>query len=102
MTDFKIGSHNWSGISKLVEEAGEVMQVCGKLIGTGGKLEHWDNGPNLKDRLEDELADLLAAIDFVSKINHLDQEKINDRVFAKYQLFLEWHKATRIKEDKHE
>ncbi len=34
--DFSIGSDIWPGISKLIEEAAEVGQVCGKLIGSGG------------------------------------------------------------------
>ena len=55
--DFSIGSDVWSGISKLIEEAGEVTQVCGKLIAIAGASEHWD-GTDLRERLEDEIADL--------------------------------------------
>ena len=39
---FAIGDKKWPGISKLVEEAGEVTQVAGKLMGSGGDILHWD------------------------------------------------------------
>lgn len=61
---FAIGDEEWPGISKLAEEAGEVLQVIGKLMGTRGQTKHW-NVPDLKKALEDEIADLDAAIAFV-------------------------------------
>ena len=54
---FAIGALVWPGISKLLEEAGEVVQVGGKLLGTDGAEGHWD-GSNLRTRLEDEIAEL--------------------------------------------
>lgn len=88
--DFSIGSDVWSGISKLIEEAGEVTQVCGKLIALAGASEHWD-GTNLRERLEDELADLQAAIEFVASRNELDAGRIGRRVDEKIALFNKWH-----------
>jgi NTP pyrophosphatase (non-canonical NTP hydrolase) len=90
-TGFAIGSQTWPGISKLVEELGEVAQVAGKLIATGGQPEHWD-GTDLRTRLEDELADLEAAIAFVIRENGLDAGRITDRRQAKLRLFSEWHR----------
>lgn len=87
---FSIGSTKWPGISKLIEEAGEVQQVCGKLIGTGGERAHWD-GSDLQLRLEDELADLLAAIAFVQDHNGLDKVRIAYRVVERTQRFRNWH-----------
>lgn len=75
---FSIGSALWPGISKLVEEAGEVTQVCGKLIGSGGDINHWD-GTNLKERLEDEIGDLIAACMFVIVVCDLDWKRITTR-----------------------
>lgn len=72
---FAIGDQDWPGISKLIEECGEVVQVCGKLMGTRGEHEHWD-GSDLKVRLEEEIADLIAAVEFVCDKNNLDREKI--------------------------
>lgn len=90
--DFSIGSSFWPGISKLLEEAGEVIQVGGKLLGTAGQLDHWD-GTNLKERLEDELADLQAAIEFVACHNDLDDQRMRERIDRKIELFNEWHQG---------
>lgn len=88
---FSIGSTLWPGISKLTEEAGEVLQVCGKLIGTGGNPSHWD-GTDLRQRLEDELGDLLAAISFVVKHCNLNRERVFGRSAEKFSKFEQWHK----------
>ena len=89
--DFSIGSDVWPGISKLIEEAGEVTQVCGKLIAIAGESEHWD-GTNLRERLENELADLTAAIEFVVGRNRLDATRMNARATEKLRLFMKWDK----------
>jgi NTP pyrophosphatase (non-canonical NTP hydrolase) len=91
-TMFAIGSTVWPGISKLIEEAGEVIQVCGKLLGTGGQLEHWD-GSSLKERLTEEIADLTAAIVFVVDKCGLDEEVIARRAGEKRRRFDRWHAA---------
>jgi NTP pyrophosphatase (non-canonical NTP hydrolase) len=90
LSPFSIGSHVWPGLSKLAEEAGEVMQVVGKLMGTGGAHEHWD-GTNLKSRLADELADLSAAIGFVIDTCDLPAEQIEARMREKRAMFDRWH-----------
>lgn len=87
---FAIGDKEWPGISKLVEECGEALQVCGKLMGTGGEEKHWD-GSNLHQRLEDELADLQAAIMFVREVNCLDSDRHDQRVAKKLARFRAWH-----------
>jgi NTP pyrophosphatase (non-canonical NTP hydrolase) len=87
--DFSIGSKKWPGISKLIEEAGEVIQVCGKLIGSRGDPHHWD-GSNLKLRLEDELGDLVAAVGFVIERNGLNEDAVERRSIEKHKLFWEW------------
>jgi len=87
---FAIGSPVWPGLSKLAEEAGETLQVIGKLMGTGGDVAHWD-GSNLRERLVEEIADLLAACAFVISENDLDDEAIRERSSKKLQQFLIWH-----------
>lgn len=87
---FAIGDGKWPGISKLAEEAGEVLQVIGKLMGARGKVNHWD-GSNLDQRLHDELADLLAAVDLVVELNSLDRDEIEHRRRRKLELFRRWH-----------
>ena len=87
--DYAIGSDRWPGISKLIEEAGEVVQVAGKLLATGGAVDHWD-GTNLRTRLIDEMGDLLAAIEFVADANGFANE-VAARCAVKVALFEQWH-----------
>lgn len=91
---FAIGDKEWPGISKLAEEIGEVGQIIGKLMGTGGKIEHWDGEGNLDARLIAEMADVYAAITFVMRNNfkdEVDRSRFNDRAEAKIKLFEGWH-----------
>lgn len=88
---YSIGGAPWPGLSKLVEEAGEVLQVAGKLIGTGGAENHWD-GTNLRDRMHEEIGDLLAACQFVSDHNGLDATRIFARMQEKLALYEKWHR----------
>lgn len=92
---FSIGSTIWPGLSKLIEEAGEVVQVAGKLLGTGGAFDHWD-GTNLKVRLEEEMADVIAACYFVQEACGLDVEFIRERVIKKLIRFREWHAGNEV------
>lgn len=88
---FAIGSSPWPGIAKLGEETGEVQQVIGKLVQTGGHPMHWD-GSNLVVRLENEMGDVLAAIEFVTETNTtLSRSRINARFERKLALFRRWH-----------
>lgn len=89
---YSIGSIVWPGLSKVAEECGEIIQVIGKLMGTGGTVEHWD-GTNLADRMSEEAADLLAALEFFIAHNgeRLDREAIEARAAKKLALFEQWH-----------
>jgi len=78
------------GIDKLNEECGEVVQVIGKFHGMGSVLgQHWD-GTNLKERLEDEIADMIAAARFVALKHSLDEQRINQRFEMKLAQFKRW------------
>lgn len=87
--EFSIGGDVWPGLSKLIEEAGEMLQVCGKLLGTRGSSLHFD-GSNQRLKLQEELADTAAAIIFVSEENDLDEDWIQKRVEEKLALYREW------------
>lgn len=88
---FEIGSKEWPGLSKVIEECGEVLQVAGKLMGSKGDPNHFD-GTNLTLRLEEELGDLLAAIDFfMGYANDVSMFNIQQRKQAKYKVFYGWH-----------
>lgn len=91
MSRFAIGDKQWPGISKLIEEAGEVLRICGKLMGARGERVHW-NVPDLKAELEDEIADLTAACAFVIGTCGLDKNRILARYQEKLIRFHKWHK----------
>lgn len=95
---FSIGATLWPGLTKAAEESGELVQVIAKLMATGGAVEHWD-GTNLRDRLTEELADVLAAVYFVVETNSadsgLDLAVFYARVDDKLALFRKWHDEQR-------
>lgn len=92
---YAIGGVVWPGLSKLIEECGEVVQVAGKIIAAGGATDHWD-GSNLAERLTEELGDLEAAISFVVRECPLvDQDEVIARSDAKLRLFHAWHAEQR-------
>lgn len=87
---YAIGHEHWPGLGKLAEECGEVLQVVGKIIGTGGERMYWD-GQDLRERLQSELTDLMAALRFVVAMNGLDSQAMLDGANAKMALFRQWH-----------
>lgn len=80
----------WPGLGKLVEEAAEVTQVAARLIGAPNAAPHLAEAV-LRDRLEEELGDLMAAAAFVAQTNGLDERKIAARRAEKLSLFTRWH-----------
>ena len=80
-----------NGLSKLIEECGEVLQIAGKLLAyPNGR--HPDGKGDLKSRLELELGDLRAAIQFVIETHRLDGScTISEQYARKLALFREWH-----------
>jgi len=88
---FAIGSEVWPGTSKLLEEQGELIQVLGKLMATGGDTNHWSG--DLRKMLIEEVGDVLAAIVFFMEHNlsDVEREAVMDRGEHKTDLFNEWH-----------
>lgn len=87
---FSIGSTVWPGVSKLIEEMGELHQVLGKIIATHGNPAHWD-GSDLIQRFEEEAGDVIAAVNFVVDHNRLDRMTVGYRAQEKLELFCKWH-----------
>ena len=84
--------HN--GLAKLSEESGELLQVAGKMLQypilqTALNQIHPD-GTNLRDRMQEEMGDLLAALDFVRVKLGLNHQAIIDRWQTKLKLFNQW------------
>lgn len=88
---FQLGSRIWPGLSKLTEEAGEVCQVAGKIMGTGGSPDHWD-GTDLRVRMAEEVADLSAACRAFFQLNdYAGSPWVLEREIQKYRQFIAWH-----------
>ncbi|HYW04623.1 MAG TPA: hypothetical protein VFA86_11855 [Gammaproteobacteria bacterium] len=75
-----------NGLAKLVEECGELQQVAGKALVRMGRESARPAG-SLRTRLEEEMADMLAAADFVAETLALDQQGIRTRRDAKLDKF---------------
>lgn len=88
---FALGGDVLPGAAKVLEEMGELQQVLGKFLATGGSPEHWD-GSDLRQRLIEELGDLSAAILIFGDLNltHEESERVNARGRDKYALFSQW------------
>ncbi|MBN9410874.1 MAG: hypothetical protein J0H69_17150 [Burkholderiales bacterium] len=82
-------AHN--GLAKLIEECGEVAQIAGKLLAYPNG-NHPDGKGNLVERLQDELGDLEAAIQFICEAKGLDRRwAIQKRYEQKLVTFRAWH-----------
>ena len=88
---YSIGSGRWPGLAKLAEECGEVIQVIGKIIAANGESAHWD-GTDLRQRLEDEIADMQAAAAFLVTHSGLDSGRVTSRAAGKLTMFEHWHR----------
>lgn len=75
-----------SGLAKLLEELGELSQIAAY----PNTDDHPDGAGSMRLRLEEEIGDVLAAIDFVSNKFRLNSRRILDRKAAKLERFKQW------------
>ncbi len=87
-----IGGMAAGGLGKLIEECGEVLQVAGKIMASPTR-EHWDGKGDLFKRLEDELADVIAAAKFVADKFGVPATNINKRIDSKIKKFWHWDRG---------
>ena len=78
------------GLTKLVEECGELTQIAAKKMAYMNLDVHPDNGGSMKQRLEEEMGDVMAAVSFVIASLGLDNEAIMKRADEKTRLFVKW------------
>lgn len=77
----------YRGIHKVIEECGELITELGKL-GPFPHGRHPDGRGDLRNRVEDELADVTAAITYFASVNNLTIS--HPRVVKKLKLFEQW------------
>jgi NTP pyrophosphatase (non-canonical NTP hydrolase) len=73
------------GLTKLIEECGELTQIAAKKIAYFDTDEHPDGKGSMKARMEEELADVMAACAFVMVQFNLDQTFIRERQLDKLE-----------------
>ncbi len=79
-----------NGLVKLVEECGELIQIASKKMARMDSDEHWDSAGSIRERMEDEMGDVMAAMRTVTANFGLDTARIMKRRREKEKLFLEW------------
>lgn len=79
------------GVAKLIEELGELTQILGKKLAYWHTNEHPDGAGPIALRIEEEMADVQAAIEFVTKQLGLDVDHIEARTWRKINTFETWH-----------
>lgn len=78
------------GLAKLIEECGELQQVAGKRLAYYTTDDHPDGGIKLQIRMEREMGDVMAAIEFVASKFGLEWEAIIERKQQKFNQFVRW------------
>lgn len=78
-----------AGVAKLIEECGELQQILGKKLAYWHTNEHPDGAGPIDARIEEEMADVCAAIIFVAHLG-LNQLRIDNRITVKLDLFETW------------
>lgn len=73
-----------------MEECGELTQICAKMVAYEGTDEHPDGKGSMQARLQEEIADVLAAAGFVMQKLQLDSAAIRTRAETKVGLFKTW------------
>lgn len=79
-----------NGLAKLAEELGELQAVVGKKIAYYHTDVHPDGNGSLRERMQEEIADVMASCQFVAEEFGLDQELIQNRVDRKLTLYNTW------------
>lgn len=78
------------GLAKLIEECGELQQVAGKMLNYPDTDEHPDGKGSLKQRLMDEIGDVLAACDYVALRHGLPIQYLMNRRAMKLAQYQRW------------
>jgi NTP pyrophosphatase (non-canonical NTP hydrolase) len=78
------------GLTKLIEECGVLVQIAAKKQAYFDTDAHPDGKGSMKRRLEEEMADVMAACVFVAEKFGLDDKFLETRMQKKLALFKSW------------
>lgn len=79
-----------NGLVKLMEECGELVQIAAKKLAYYDTDIHPDGKGSLRTRMTEEMGDVLAAIDFVTRKFEISEGALDARRKMKLELFSEW------------
>ena len=87
---YDVSSPVLPGLSKVIEELGEALQVAGKYLATDGQSDHWDG--DLDSKMTDEVGDALAALTWFVRHNHdrISQQRVMERKYQKLAIYERW------------
>lgn len=86
----------FGGLTKLIEECGELVQIAAKKQAYFDTDTHPDGKGSMKKRLEEEMADVIAACVLVAENFGLNQDFLEQRALKKLELFRSWHNNTNV------
>lgn len=73
-----------------MEEAGEVVQACSKILRKGRNGASLLNNPKQMDNLQDEIGDIYCMIQLLIDSEFIDKDKLEDRVIYKKKKLQKW------------
>ena len=73
-----------------MEEAGEVVQACSKILRKGRNGASLLNNPKQMDDLQDEIGDIYCMIQLLIDSEFIDKDKLEDRVIYKKKKLQKW------------
>lgn len=80
-------------IAYLMEECGEVIHVCGKILRHGYDACHPDGGPDNRALLENELVDVQTAIWLMDKAGDVEKMPVSKNRINKYMHYQDYLKS---------
>ena len=84
------------GLTKLIEECGELAQIAATKQAYFDTDTHPDGKGSMKRRLEEEMADVIAACVFVAEKFGLDDKFLETRMQKKLALFRSWDNGPNV------
>lgn len=87
MATLEVSGMDKGGLTKMIEECGELIQIAAKKQAFMQTDDHPDGKGSMKERLEEEIADVVASTGYVVDSFGLDKVAIFERVQKKQAFY---------------
>ena len=74
----------------LMEECGELIQACSKMIRSNGNKAKYQSEINFLGNLQDEVGDVVTLIEVLKTIGLVNDKQIEDRIKVKKEKLMKW------------